>query len=69
MPLDISQLISEAGTGDHDAQLQLADLYESGFGLPVDFGQAAYWYRKAAEAGSGKAQNLLGKLFTKGRGV
>jgi len=69
MPIDISQLISEASSGNIDAQLQLADLYESGFGVPVDFAQAAYWYRKAAVAGSAKAQNQLGQLFISNRGV
>jgi len=69
MPIDISQLISEASSGNIDAQLQLADLYESGFGVPVDFAQAAYWYRKAADAGSAKAQNQLGQFFISNRGV
>lgn len=69
MSIDLSQLISDAGSGDLDAQLQLADLYESGFGVSVDLAQAAYWYRKAAEAGSAKAQNLLGQFFINGKGI
>ena len=39
MPVDISQLVADAGSGDIDAQLQLADLYESGFGVSVDLAQ------------------------------
>ena len=69
MPVDISQLVSDAGSGDIDVQLQLADLYESGIGVPVDLAQAAYWYRKAAETGSPKAQNHLGQFFINGNGV
>lgn len=69
MPADISQLTSDANSGDLEAQIQLADLYESGFGVSVDLDQATYWYRRSAEAGSAITQNKLAQLFINGKGV
>ena len=37
--------------------------------MPVDLTQAVYWCRKAAQAGSAKAQNQLGQYFINGKGV
>jgi uncharacterized protein len=69
MPVDISNLTKEANAGDVDVQLQLAEMYETGFGVPTDRGQAAYWYRQAAEQGSAKAQSTLGQMYIRGIGV
>ena len=69
MSLEISTLTKEASAGDIEAQLQLAELYETGFGVPTDRGQAAYWYRKAAEQGAAKAQSTLGQMYIRGIGV
>ena len=48
MAVNISTLTAEARAGEIEGQLQLAELLENGIGVPVDRGQAAYWYRKAA---------------------
>jgi uncharacterized protein len=37
--------------------------------IPKDFGQAAKWYRKAADQGNALAQNHLGSLYAEGNGV
>ena len=63
------ELIAAATEGDVDSQFSLATAYERGTRTQVDFEQAAYWYRKAAEQGHGKAQNNLGYLYEQGRGV
>ncbi|MCL1842737.1 MAG: stalk domain-containing protein [Defluviitaleaceae bacterium] len=45
-------------------------LHEEGRrGTPIDFELAAYWYRRAAEAGHAEAENNLGVLYRHGRGV
>ena len=69
MNVQLSVLTSDANAGDVDAQLQLADLYENGIGVPLNPGQAAYWYRNAAEQGSSKAQSRLGQMYLRGIGV
>lgn len=69
MSTGVSALTNDANAGDIDAQLQLAELYEQGFGVSLDHGQAAYWYRKAAEQGSDKAQSRLGQMYLRGIGV
>lgn len=51
------------------AELRLADQYFAGKGVPPNPVQAAYWYRKAADAGDPMAQNQLGYLCLKGIGV
>ena len=47
----------------------LGDCYASGQGLPLNYAQAAHWYRKAAEQGSRLAQWELGRCYEKGKGV
>ena len=69
MSSEISALTKDANAGDIEAQIQLADLYEQGFGVSLDHGQAAYWYRKAAEQGASKAQSRLGQMYLRGIGV
>ena len=54
---------------DAVAQRQLGKRYEDGVGLPQDPGQAAQWYRRAAEQGDAAAQYLLGSLYFYGTGV
>ena len=43
--------------------------YENGLGVPRDFGQAAKWYRLAAEQGYAAAQFRLGVSYDLGQGV
>ncbi len=65
----MNELISSAENGDAKSQYHLAVLYQDGKGVPKDYVQAAYWYRKAAEQGHVKAQLYLGLLYSKGYGV
>lgn len=65
----MNDLISSAENGDASSQYRLAVLYHDGKGVPKDYVQAAYWYRKAAEQGHVKAQLYLGLLYFKGYGV
>ena len=69
MSIDIASMTKDANAGDLEVQLQLAEMYETGFGVPIDRGQAAYWYRKAAEQGSARAQSTLGQIYIRGVGV
>ena len=58
-----------AGSGDAEAQYGLGLMYSQGQGVTRDLGQAADWYRRAAEQGHGKAQTNLGRMYYKGQGV
>ena len=62
-------LLAKANAGDAEAQLNTGVLYANGQGLPQDYLQAAYWFRKAAEQGVFAAQNNLGVCYEKGLGV
>ena len=46
-------------------------LYENGWGVPVNYLEAAHWYKAAIDQGadSGQAQFHLGELYEKGRGI
>jgi tetratricopeptide (TPR) repeat protein len=46
-----------AEQGEAEAQSRLGDLYAKGIGVGRDYGEAAKWHRKAAEAGLPSAQN------------
>jgi len=61
--------LQAAKTGDPAAQNNLAELYETGRGVPANLNQAFDWYRKAAEAGFPPAQFNLGRLYASGKGV
>ncbi len=45
------------------------DAYYGGNGVPQNYGEAAGWYRKAAEFGHAEAQYSLGWMHDKGQGV
>lgn len=51
------------------AQCSLGKLYERGFGLSQDLGQAVYWYEAASRQGHAEAQFLLGLCRQEGKGV
>lgn len=44
-------------------------MFENGLGVAQDFGQAVYWYRKAAEQGYADGQANLGYMYRNGYGV
>lgn len=59
-----------AGKGAVRAQYALGWAYAKGRGVPVDYAQAAEWYRVAATAGGdADAQFALGELYFRGLGV
>src|SRR5437588_2288359 len=61
---DMQALKQKAQAGDSGAQTELGIAYRD-----RDPGQAADWFRKAAEQGNPIAQNSLGVLYHMGRGV
>ena len=58
-----------AGQGKAEAQYALGIMYYFGDGVPKDFAQAAYWYRKAAEQEYAMAQFRLAIMYTRAEGV
>ena len=44
-------------------------MFEYGQGVGQDYGEAAAWYRLAAEQGNGTGQHNLGLLYAAGTGV
>ena len=58
-----------AASGDLDAVVALAGLYEQGMGVPQDRMEAARLYRIAAEQDHRIAQLNLGEILATGRGV
>src|SRR5262252_251463 len=58
-----------AEKGEAWAQLQLAELYDYGDGVPQSYAEAAKWYRKAAEQGDPEAQYNLFAMYYFGQGV
>lgn len=58
-----------ASAKETQAYYGIAQIYEQGLGIPVDYAQAAHWYEKAAHQGLGVAQFHLAELYLLGRGV
>jgi uncharacterized protein len=63
------RLIEQAKAGDQVAQYKIGYDYFLGRGVPIDYVQAAIWWRKAADQGYPEAQNNLGVLYNSGKGV
>lgn len=58
-----------AERGNPSAQAYLGFMFETGRGVPLNYTEAAMWYRRAAEQGDSLAQYSLGLLYDKGFGV
>ncbi|WP_246775237.1 tetratricopeptide repeat protein [Bradyrhizobium diazoefficiens] len=58
-----------AERGNAAAQTYLGFLFETGRGVPMNYTEAAMWYRRAAEQGDSRAQYSLGLLYDRGQGV
>jgi TPR repeat protein len=63
-----------AKQGQPDAQVALGQMYENGEGVPLDYGLAAHWYRKAADhsmnfGGAGVGANSLVQLYQDGHAI
>ena len=67
LPPEVADLLERARSGDPAAQVELADLYESGVGLRDSDAEAVAWYRKAADQGYLEAQYNLGVMLFLGR--
>ncbi len=63
------EYLAAATDGNANAQNNLANLYRSGGGGPVDLQEAFYWFSKAALQGQVNAQTSLGDMYEKGDGV
>ena len=66
---ELDSLRQAAEQGDAAAQYKLGAIYTNGQKVPVDYAEAARWYRLAAEQGLAMAQGALGALYAIGRGV
>ena len=51
------------------AQFYLGFLYNAGQGVPQDYTQAVFWWRKAADQGDPEAMYNLGAMYSTGKGV
>lgn len=51
------------------AQCNLGSMYYSGEGVTRDYGEAARWFRSAAQLGDPLAQHHLAVFYTEGVGV
>ena len=68
-PAQIAIWRKAANTGDAAAQLDLAEAYQFGTGVPKDAVEAVSWYRLAAAQGRAYAQSALGYAYAFGAGV
>ena len=73
-PKQIEPLMGWTASTDMKSQIKLKfDSKEEAIaydiGLPKDYGQAAIWYRRAADQGEAIAQVNLGEMYETGRGV
>lgn len=62
-------LINKANSGDVDAMLELAKMYQEGNGVRRGWRKAATFYRKAANLGNATAINRLGDMYYFGYGI
>ena len=58
-------LLEKAESGNVEAQLELADIYDAG----REYSTALSWFRKAADNGDAYARLLLGKHYAEGKGI
>ena len=58
-----------AGQGDAEAQYRLATCCYMGRGTEQNYYTAANHYRRSAAQGYAPAQNRLGQVYSKGKGV
>ncbi|MBR1439400.1 MAG: sel1 repeat family protein [Synergistaceae bacterium] len=58
-----------AERGNAKAQFNLGVMYQNGYGVKQDYGEAVKWYRLLAEQGNAMAQSNLGYMYENGNGV
>lgn len=66
---DIDALKERAEKGELKAQLELANRYETGAGIKVNFSAVLKWLDAAARQGSASASHHLGGMLMAGRGL
>ena len=66
---EFEDTLIKAEQGDIIAQGILGGIYYNGEGLPQDYKQAVYWYKKSADQGNAIAQYNLGIMYYNGEGV
>jgi hypothetical protein len=64
-----SALLAKATAGDAASEFLVGYAYGSGKSVPLDYAQAAVWFRKAAEQGNADGQTALAVLYDYGHGV
>ena len=62
-------LLTAADKGDAESQALLGQIYNAGWGVPVDYEQAFKWWSRATAGGSTDALWGLGLLYDEGKGV
>ena len=62
----VAEIRVKAEKGDAAAQTELGHMFEWGNGTPMDWDEAAKWYRKAAEQGNSDAQFNLVYMYAVG---
>lgn len=62
-------LLPAAENGDAEPQALLGQIYNAGWGVPVDYEQAFKWWSRASAGGSADGQWGLGLLYDDGKGV
>ena len=68
MPVVALRDLAEAG--NLDAQTELGERYQGGYGgVRRDYGEAVRWYRRSADQGHALGQAFLGFMYSNGRGV
>jgi TPR repeat protein len=60
---DFKTLLSQAQSGDREAQYLLALIYERGLFVPRDFAAERSWMLKSAEQGYAPAQGAMGEMY------
>ena len=65
----LREWLVDANQGDSAAQNNVGTMYAYGFGVPINYAEAAYWYRLAANQGNAGAQQALGEHYLNGEGV
>mgnify|MGYP001281591420 CR=1 FL=1 len=58
----VDDIKKAAESGDPFSQMQLAELYSVGRGVPMDANESMRWVRKAAEQGNEEARNNLAQM-------
>ena len=65
----MTQFKQLAEQGDVTAMYWVGHFYQRGYGVPVNFAEAAKWFRMSATKGDSLSQYYLGKLAERGEGM